>query len=134
MLSFFTNLFNKQDECQRIGLHITLTIVISFTTIAPHTVCLRCTAFASAISLMPSDIVQMSSVKVCQLSHFFTSIAFQTLCTMPCLPEECCLIGPFLVRAQPKICWSSLQKNCSTMFIMICSHHCLHHTKSVLDL
>ena len=57
-----------------------------------------------------------------------------TMCTMFCLPDECWLIGQFLISAQPKICKRSLQENCGRMFIMICIRHCVYHTKSFLDL
>ena len=132
MLSVVSHLNNKQDQCQTIGLHITATIVIFFTTIAPHSVCLRCTASASAVSLIPSDIVQMSSVEVCQLAHLLTTITEATLCTMPCLLLECRLIVPFLISAQPKVGLSSLDTQVSAQknsifirFLPISSIHCI---------
>ena len=100
---FFSNLNNKQDQCHTAGLHITLTIIISLTTIAPHSVCLRCTASASAVYLILSDIVQMSSVEVCQLAHLLTTITEATLCTMPCLCIELIVVSPLFPSAQPQI-------------------------------
>ena len=70
----------------------------------------------------------MCCIKVFKLSHLLTAITKVTLSTMPCLSLECRWIFPFLLRAQPKICMSSSLENSSTMFIMICCHHCLLHT------
>ena len=110
---FFLHLNNKLHQYHTARLHITSTIVISFATIAPHSIGVWCTLFASACSFIILDVLQMFGVKVCHLSHLLTTITEATLCTMPCLLLECRLIVPFLISAQPKVGLSSLDTQVS---------------------
>ena len=131
------HLNNKGNECHTSRLPITSTIKISFTTIAPHSICFWVTLLASAfcfsaLLLFIVDIRQMLCIKVSKLAHLLTSITEATLCTMPCLLLECRLIVPFLISAQPKVGLSSLDTQVSAQknsifirFLPISSIHCI---------